>query len=239
METKSDKVAIVIVVYNIADLIVKQINCIRKFCTDENDIIIIDNSTNKEVSDAIVYYNNTIMNCLYFKTQASSEGGSESHVFACNWAFQSLVDKYDYFCYLDHDNFPIRNFSVKEILKDNIIAGLGQQPKDTKYFWAGCVMFNVEKIEKELIDFSTNHELQIDTGGMLYRIIEKYGNDKCLFFNESYIQNPNFNKSFYNFFAMINDEMFMHFLNSSNWAKASDHKERINSLLNILNEKIQ
>ena len=239
METKSDKVAIVIVVYNIADLIVKQVACIRKFCTDENDIIIVDNSTNKEVSDAIVYYNNTTLNCKYNKTQASSSNSSESHAFACNWAFQTLAGKYDYFCYLDHDNFPIRNFSVKEILKDKVIAGLGQKPKDTKYFWAGCVMFNIAKIEKELVNFCVNHDLQIDTGGMLYKVIEKYGEDNCIFFNEVHIQNPNFTKSFYNFYAMINDEMFMHFINSSGWNLSEGHQERINSLLNILDEKIQ
>lgn len=233
-----DKVGIIIVTYNNADLIVKQVECIKKFCKDTYDIVIIDNSTDEKVIDAIKYYNKALK-CLYFKTQASSLNGSSSHAFACNLAYNKLQDRYKYIFYLDHDNFPVKPFSVAEILKDKVIAGLGQGSGEKKYFWAGCVMFDNSLIERSLVDLSPNNQYKLDTGGNLYKVIDKYGEDKCVFFNESYHQNPDFTESFYNFYSMIHNEGFMHFVNSSNWNKISKNKERINSLLNILNKKIK
>ena len=237
MIENKNEVAIIIITYNQSQLIKKQVELIRRFCKDAADIIIVDNSTDTDVIAAIQYYNNTSLNCKYYKTYATSKNGSDSHSFAANVSYFKFKDDYRYLFFIDHDNFPTRDFSIKEILKDKVMAGLGQQPKDTMYMWAGCVMFDLFGIEPELIDFSTNHDLQIDTGGMLYKIIDKYG-EKCVFFNEIHVQNPNFNKSFYNFFAEINNGMFMHFINGSGWNSSEGNEERINSLLNILEEKI-
>ena len=211
--------------------------CIGKFCKDEYDIIIVDNSDKPEVIEAIKYYVSNLK-CLYYKTRATSSNASDSHTFACNFAYMTLKNNYGYFAFLDHDIFPIREFSIKEILTDKIIAGIGQE-KSKKYIWAGCVLFDNNKIDHDLIDFSTNHELQLDTGGQLYKVIEKYGEGACMFFNETYHQNEGFNKTFYNWYATINNDMFMHFVNASNWNPTERHQERINSLLNILEEKIK
>jgi hypothetical protein len=59
-----------------------------------------------------------------------------------------------------------------------------------------------------------------------------------VFFNEKYYQNPYFRKGFYNFYSTINDDMFMHFINASEWNPVSGQEERINTLLFILNERI-
>jgi hypothetical protein len=237
MELKSNETAIIIVAYNNASFIIKQAECLRHFCKDEFDIIVIDNSTNSEASDGVKYHA-TNLGCLYFKTEASSKDSTESHAFACNFAYWKFKDSYKYFFFTDHDSFPVKDFSIKEILKDKIMAGLGQGSKKT-YFWAGCVMFDNAKVEKELIDFSPNSEFGLDTGGNLYRIIDKHEKESFVFFNEAYHQNPNFNKSFYNFYASIHDGLFMHFVNGSNWARSSDNEERVNSLFNILDEKVK
>lgn len=231
------KIAIVVVLFNNPDLIQKQVECIRRFCKDEHDIILVDNSRRKEAIDAILYYNHSLK-CQYYKTESEIDS-SYSHAFACNFSFHKLKYNYDYFLFLDHDNFPVKEFSVKEILQDKIIAGLGQVRLDKHYFWAGCVMFNHTKIEENLIDLSPNREFELDTGGNLYKVVDKYGKEACGFFNEVHVQNPYFDKSYYNFYSMINDGVFMHFFNSSNWANALDDTERINSLLNILNEKMK
>ena len=231
------ELAIVIVVYNNADLVIHQINCIRKFCKDDCDIIVIDNSDKQEVI-APIRYHAIKMGCEYIKTQSSSRNSSSSHAFASNLAYRKFAGMYNYYFFLDHDNFPLRDFSVKEILKDKVMAGLGQvKPSGKKYFWAGCVMWDANKVDSELIDFSPNKQYGLDTGGNLYMVIDKYGDDACVFFNEVHHENPNFTKSFYNFYAEINDSMFMHFVNSSNWANSNDNQERINSLVNILQSK--
>ncbi len=232
------RLGIVIVVYNTAALIVKQVECIKKYCKDEYDIIIIDNSTDKAATDAIRYYNRELK-CYYYKTNAATVNGSNSHAFACNFSYNRLKDSYKYFLYLDHDNFPVKDFSVSKILKGKIMGGLAQGANEKSYFWAGCVMFNNSKIESNFIDFSTNNQYRLDTGGNLYKIIDKYGRDNCVFFSEAYYQNAHFSGTAYNFYSMIYDETFMHFINSSNWAKATNNQERINSLLNILETKIK
>ena len=230
------KTAIVIVTYNTPSLIIRQIELIRKYCKDTNlDIVVVDNSTEQEAINAI-YYHCRKRGVSVIKTQAASQGGSDSHVFACNISYSKIKGKYDYILYLDHDNFPIRDFSIEETLNGKIIGGL-PQVKSKTYFWAGCVMWNNSEIDKPLIDFSVSHELGLDTGGMLYRVIEQYGDDKCLFFNEIYHENPYFTKTMYNFYTTINDDMFMHFVNSSGWNPIEGNTERVNSLHNVLEDR--
>jgi len=232
-----NKLGIVIVVYNIADLIQKQIECIKRFCKDDNyEIIVVDNSDKQDIIEAVSYYISEL-NIRYIKTKSASAYDSTSHAFACNTSFLLIKDDYDLLFYLDHDNFPIRDFSVANMLKDRIMAGLGQG-KQKSYFWPGCVMWNNSIIDKSLIDFSVNREFGLDTGGNLYKVIEQYGKDICIFFNEKYYENDLFPTTFYNFYATINDDMFMHFINSSNWNKTIDNKGRISTLLHILEGKI-
>jgi len=228
------KIAIVIITYNVPDLIIKQIELISKYCKDNFEIIIVDNSTDDIAIKSIAYHCKE-RGVRVLKTQASSQRGSDSHAFACNVAYAMLYGGYDYFFFLDHDNFPIRNFSVEAILQGKIMAGL-PQAKSKTYFWAGCVMWNDKDIDRSLIDFSVNHELGLDTGGMLYRVVEQYGDSQCVFFDEKYYENPHFRTTMYNFYATINDDMFMHFINSSGWNPIDGNTERINSLINILTE---
>lgn len=224
--------AITTVTYNNPDFLVRQIECIRKFCKDDYDIVVIDNSTDKTAIDGIEHHAGEAK-CRYIKTYATSHGGSDSHAFACNVGYDKIKNDYDFLFFTDHDSFAVKSFSIPEVLNGHIAGGLGQQKSKT-YLWAGCVMFNNKDIDKSLVDFSCNHEIGLDTGGNLYKVCEKY---PCLYFDEVYVQNDEFNGR-YNYYSMINDSMFMHFVNGSNWAGAEKNVERINSLFNILSKKI-
>lgn len=232
--------AIVIVCYNNADTIVRMHECIKQFCKDEYDIIIVDNSTKQEVTDAIVYRIRDL-GCIYEKTNANSGDGSASHAFAANMAYWKYKDSYEYFMFLDFDNFPIAPFSVKELLGEKVIAGMGQtKPSGKTYMWAGCVCFNNNKVDKNLIDFSTNGEFGLDTGGNLYKVIESVGLEQCKFFNEHYSENIHFKKPRYNFYSIIHDGIFMHWVGSSNWIGLTEeeHQERMSTLMVCLGEEI-
>lgn len=229
------KLAIVVITYNLpADIFLLQVAALKKFCKDDYELYVFDNSYKPEYAQAIVYHC-TVNNINYKKTNASSKDGSDSHSFAANLSYGLLKSKHNDFLYLDHDLIPVKEFSVLEILKDKLLAGLGQGTT-TKYMWPGCVMFKAEEIGKELIDFSPSHTLVIDTGGGTYKIIEKYGEGACVFFNEEYMENPNYTGQ-YKFYSMINEGMFMHFVNSSGWNPTEDNSGRLNSLLNIAKEK--
>jgi len=223
--------AIIIITYNNHKLLRKQLSRIKTHCKDKDyDIIVVDNSNDKNSIDHIKYISYSFPT-LYLKTNSSSQGGSNSHAFAANLANTSFGKLYDEFLYLDHDCFPIKDFSVSEVLGNKIMAGIAQ-PKSKTYLWPGCLMFKAGLD----IDFSVNHELGLDTGGNLYKIVEQ-AKDDIIFFNEIYNENPEFTKNMYNFYALINDGMFMHFINGSGWNKVGHQEERINSLLNILDKQ--
>lgn len=223
------KIGIIIITYNAHQLLLKQVEKINKHCKDDFEIVIIDNSTNQQSIDAIKYYCEQLK-LVYVKTKSSSQNGSSSHSFAANLSYKMFKETYDSFLYLDHDCFPIKDFSISEILNGKQLAGIGQKKGDITYLWPGCLMFN--RIDD--IDFSPNHELKLDTGGNLYKVITE---TNTVFFNEEHVQNPEFNKNFYDFYSLIHNGTFLHFINASNWSHSENHEERINSLLNLL-EKV-
>lgn len=231
------QVGIIIVVYNLSsEIFILQVNALRKFCKDEFEIQVIDNSTNLDMAEHIRYHAEQL-GVNYIKTFANSQNGSDSHTWACNFAYQKFKDSHEYLMFIDHDVIPTEDFSVVEILNGgHVMAGLGQGAKK-KYMWAGLVMMAMDRIDKELIDFSTNAEFGLDTGGNLYKTIEKFGQENCIFFNESYHQNQYFKGLAYNHYAMLNNKMFMHFVNSSLWNPVENNEERINGLINIAKEK--
>lgn len=224
------KIGIIIITYNNARLLPPQVECIRKFCKDNFEIVIIDNSTDLEQSEAIEYHC-TQFDLELIRTCASAKNSSDSHSFAANASYLLLKDRYKYFFYLDHDCFPVKDFSVIKMLDGEYFAGI-KQAKSKTYLWPGCFMFDASV---DGIDFGVSHVHGLDTGGNLYKALEAYP-DKTVFFSETYKQNPGFNKGMYNFYAMIQDT-FMHFINSSNWNHQDTNEERVNSLLNILKNK--
>lgn len=230
------KVAIVIVLYNTSNLITKQIECLRKFCEDDFDIIVIDNSNAPDKIEAIAYWC-SLTGVRLIKVQATETDGSQSNAFACNTAYALLKDQYSYFYFTDHDTFAIKKFSVVGTLEGKVIAGL-EQTKSKSYFQQTSLMFNNDLIDHSLIDFSINREYGLDTGGNLYKVIEKYGRDACVFFDEKYYQNPFFRHPPYDFYVTINKDTFMHFINGSGWNPQAGQEERINSLMNILDSRV-
>jgi len=229
-----NKTGIFIVTYNVPSLLPVQIDRIVRHCKDDYEVTVVDNSTNKEAAEAI-HYHAVRLGCHYMRTQAGSKGGSESHAFACNMSYQREGRKYAYVLYLDHDNFPVKDFNVSKWLGDNVIGGLGQNKFKT-YMWPGLVMINNSKVDPLKVDFSCSREHFLDTGGMLFPIIEA-ADDKALFFDEAYHENPHFPHPPYNYYSMLAGGTFMHFVNGSNWAKQGGNDERLNSLINILSEK--
>lgn len=231
------KLGIVIITFNIhPEVFLLQVEAIKKFCKDEFEILVIDNSSIADEAENIRYHS-SVLHLNYTKTFAGGNGSSDSHSFAANFAYQQFKYNYDFFLFIDHDCIPVKDFSVVEILGDgHVAAGIGQDKKK-KYIWPGCFMLANNAVDKDLVDFSTNSEFGLDTGGNLYLLLEKYGMESFKDFNESYHQNPGFVSKDYGHYAMINDSMFLHFINGSGWNKKDDYKNRINSLINVVKEK--
>jgi len=234
------KVVIVVITFNLdSRIFLLQMEAIKKFCKDDYVIEIFDNSTDNDLAEAIRYHSE-IQGINYRKCNADDPDYSSSHAWALNLSYHLLKNEdYRYFLYFDHDIIPSNFFSVRDILgEDYVFAGLGQGKNGKTYYWPGLVMFDNEKVDKELIDFSVEMEYYfLDTGGKLYKSIEKVGKEKCLFFKEEYHENKYHKQGKYNFYSVIN-KVFIHFLNSSNWNPIDDNEGRLNALLNIAQEKI-
>lgn len=225
------KNAIIIIAFNNTKLIEKQLELIDKFCMDEHDVIIFDNSSLIQIE--LPWKENH----LYHKFEFGDYNNpSDSHSLALNAAYQMYADNYDKILFLDHDNFPIKSFSINEILHEKFINGLGQG-NEKKYWWPGCLAFNSIFIEKKLVDFSTNQEFGLDTGGNLYKLQRTDIGIFSGYMNEKQYPNPYYTKEPYNFYTTINDDMFLHFTNASNWNKQEENEERIATLYRILDEK--
>lgn len=229
------KTGIIVITYNIrSEIFILQVECLRKFCKDDFTIEIFDNSTEPAAAEAIRYHAERL-GVNYTKVNSASASGSESHSWAAGFSYHRLSNKYDYYFYLDHDCIPIKCFSVEEILDGKAYAGIAQ--KTPTYLWPGCFMFN-NLMSGPFIDFSPNHELQLDTGGGLYKLVEAQGKENGIFFTEEYCQNQHYNKQAYSHYSLIQNT-FVHFIAASNWANIEDNDARLNGLIAIAKEKAQ
>lgn len=236
MPLQNRRSAIIIIAFNDVDLIGNQINLITKYCKDiENtDIIIFDNSSVEITAKMIEGFHQSKPYILYHRFTGMHFNPSESHAYACNMAYKFYSKDYTSILFLDHDCFPVNPFSVEEMVSGYMVAGIAQD-KDKKYFWPGCVAFNVEALLGVVPNFSISHEYGLDSGGLLYKLIELFGEERCCFFNEEKKTNESFPDPTYPEYSMINDGMFMHFINASGWNKNENNNARIQSLYRILN----
>ena len=183
-------VGVIIITYNLdSRIFLLQQEAIKKFCKDEYEVRIVDNSSDAEAAEAIRYHSENL-GLSYIKTFAGGMG-SDSHSFAANLAYNKYKYDFSSFAFLDHDVVPFADFSVEKILGDKLMAGVAQNTKHT-YFWPGLFLFNAQEIDRDIIDFNPSNQLGLDTGGCTYKAIEKYGKGKCIFFSEAYYQNPYF-----------------------------------------------
>ena len=61
--------AIIIVTYNVPDLVLHQANHLKHFCKDDYELIIVDNSNNQDAIDAIAYHAKEL-GCELIKTNS-------------------------------------------------------------------------------------------------------------------------------------------------------------------------
>lgn len=128
------KTGIVSVAFNNSKLIFYQIKLFKKYCKDDYDINIIDNSNNiqelKKIKEICVENN-----VSYFAPNINVTDASNHHGLALNYAYNSLKNNFDYLLFIDHDVFPIKEFSVEAILGDNVMAGFEIIQNNVMYLW--------------------------------------------------------------------------------------------------------
>lgn len=209
--------AVIIITFNKPEFLQKQIDLFRKFVC--NEIKVVDNSTDvqkaKEIKEICERNGVELVKVIFMEADAS-----KSHGLALNCAFK-YFSNYDRILLADHDLFPFKNF---ELIHD--LAGVPQTREHYNYLWVGLLMISPVKYPNiDLMPFTTESGLNLDTGGMLWNLF-----DEAVKFDERYEDYEHGN------YSVIADS-FMHFRNGSNWLKKENHENEVLRLLEILEEK--
>jgi glycosyltransferase involved in cell wall biosynthesis len=234
------KTGIVTVTFNISKLLEYQVRSINKFCKDKYEFIVFDNSNNQDeiIKIKSICDNNKIrLIKTDFNLTNSHNNPSNNHGLALNYAHNILKNEFDFLFFIDHDLFPIKDFSIEEILWDNIMAGHKQTILNNTYIWPGCLMMTRLN---ETFDFTPQGSL--DTGGGLTNFINNNLN-KILFIKHKHEPiNVGLNNYYmHEFYDDLLEGTFMHFIKSSNWCNVDESifNLRQNYLFSILDDFIK
>ncbi len=199
------KILLTVVAFNNVDIIKLQYNNLKNLLKDNFDYIVINNSNNKKSSEKIFDFckENKISYVKIPKNPLTGIRASGSHGVALNWCYKNIIKKYkpEYFGFLDHDIFPLKDTSIINNLGKGFYGVIKRRPKNYWYLWPGFSFFEYEKIKNFSINFFPYHagdygEIFLDTGGSNYVSIYKYIGEESITEAKSKLINKNTNKEF-------------------------------------------
>ena len=180
-ETVESSLFIITIAYNHVKLIEKQIELVKRYCRDEGyRHVIVDNSPKKSSREQIkmiceqedvdyvsvpCYIDKLISHKLF--------GNGLSHGAALNWMFYHFLihNRPESFALLDHDVFPLKEFSLKEILGTHDFFGVERNMGVGWYLWPGWCVFSYDVVEKCRPNFLPVFvkRMYLDSGGGNYK----------------------------------------------------------------------
>ena len=168
-------------VVNRPDFLEIQAKAFKKFLQDDYQFNVVDDSLDekiskefKEVSEKynITYYKKPIVEERKIHTPIS---GSDHVDETIQWTFDEIIKKKhpnDVVFFSDSDMFLLEEFSIKDYMKGEIVAGHLQSRGLVRYIWNGIMFFDMSKIMKIDPDLNFSHGVvdgePTDTGGSLH-----------------------------------------------------------------------
>ena len=173
--TMAGKIKLYITFYSKPEFIELQYKQLIKHCKDNFEYIIINNSKDETNDIAIKKFagENKIEIIPINKDHSVANA---SHFIALNSSFNQKAkhDKnFEVIVIMDSDVFPYKDFSFKNILEDNLAAGLYQQRQDTQIEYL-CPIFTLISNKANISDIDFSWKSYTDTGGMTDDWIKKY-----------------------------------------------------------------
>lgn len=238
---------LITIAFNNEQVIGTQIKQVEKYCQDKEYVhLIMDNSGDEKVKRKIenVVKENQSEKIIYFSMPKSNpysgKAPSSSHGAALNWCWYNVINQVNnlrYVMFLDHDIFPTRNFSVKNLLNNQTVYGLKDARDKFWYLWPGYCMFNVACLKNKKVNFMPGK--YGDTGAMNYPIIYqkccvekmKFATEKMICINENIEQT---NQILQRDNVQVIDETWLHMINASNWFKLENVEEKYKKVVNLL-----
>jgi hypothetical protein len=251
-KSNDSKIDLITIAFNNVQVIDYQIQLIKKYVKDDYAHIIADNSNNPEIRKDI-YNICKKYGVLYVELPSIKLKPSWSHAAALHWSFKNIIQKRDsqYFGFLDHDIFPIKESTIIDKIKNGIYGriipayGANEISMAQPYWslWGGFFFFdaslfkNVGAYEIDFFPKVISQELILDTvGGLWDKILSKIVLPKEPLL--SYRQVP------INEFGEIKNlqsdayeqlDYWLHIVNLSNWYGVNN----IDNKMNIILQKIE
>ena len=171
IDTKT--ITLISIAFNNHTIIALQLVLIKKYLSDNHELIVLDNSTD-------IYSQNEIKRICdkcqvpYIsvpKQRFLNFAGSASHGFALNCGkniFASCSSQYVGF--LDHDIFPFRSTAISSFFATGaVVSGLLQKRESIWYIWPGFAFFDNRFLQQSKSNFMPHAGL--DTRGSLFFLI--------------------------------------------------------------------
>jgi len=156
------------IAFNNVAVIAEQARLLKKYLADPFAHTVFDNSSDPDCSQSIEAVCRSL-DVGYIRLPRSPVATpSESHGLALTWAYRNHLAPRgaDYFGFLDHDVFPIRQTRLIELVQDQGVAGHLQQRGDRWYLWPGFCFFARGLVGDLKLDFMPAPG--VDTGGAIW-----------------------------------------------------------------------
>jgi len=238
----------VTIAFNNVFLIEQQIRLVKKYIKDENYIhIIADNSDCKEKREQIKNLcqkeNIDYISLPFNWFQKMHIKACYAHGLSMTWIYHSIIKKLKprYFGYLDHDIFPINNYSVVEKIQSQDFFGrlIDRTPENFQkplwYLWAGFCFFRFDKVKNLNLSFypCVIDGVYLDTAGSVYLSLYKNYSPNELYLGaplaEKYFREGN---NYHSDLLHFIDNDWVHTINGSNWKKVKDKDDFLKDFLN-------
>lgn len=241
---------LITIAFNHVGLIERQIKLVKKYVKDVSfKHVIVDNSPDKGVRRdiqrtcerenveyiGVPMYINKLMSCKLF-------GYGLSHGAALNWTFYHFLKQRNpqYLVLLDHDVFPLKEYSFYEKLGKRVFYGVERNMGAGWYLWPGWSVFRFEVMRGKKLDFLPIFmgDTYLDAGGGNYKQLYCHYNINDIIFPVVKTKRVRKTKGLNTYVDIYHgdciqyiDDSWMHIINGSNYAKISGKDNYVNQIL--------
>lgn len=253
--TDKRELYVITIAYNHTRLIEKQIELVKQHVTDRNYLhVVVDNSPNRETRRRIkeicvkeqigyvpvpLFIDKLICHKLF--------GNGISHGAALNWMFYYFLkqQKPVRFALLDHDVFPMEDYSFIEKLGDRDFYGVERIKEHGWYLWPGWCIFRYDAISGCKPNFLPYY-LKVsflDSGGGNYpRFYGRY-DVKSVEFPHVVTKRIRrskglaaYNDIYHGDCVQLIDNKWLHFINGSNCAKIPGKDQLVDKMIDKIEQ---
>jgi hypothetical protein len=184
------KVLIFTYSYNRPDFIEIQHKTFQKFLLDDYEFLVFNDATNDDMCTQIEQMcQKYAIRCIRIPQEihGSVYNPSVRNCTVVNYSLNLIgFDHDDIVALVDSDMFLIKEFSIRNYLKDFDLAGLDQIRGSINYLWIGLVFLNMATMpNKNTLNFNCGavENTQTDSGGYTYYYLKNNPNARTKYFN--------------------------------------------------------